>query len=43
MLMEAIADQILATDKNFPELSIIMPASTRQIPLRRASAKPDEH
>jgi glycosyltransferase involved in cell wall biosynthesis len=25
MLMEAIADQILATDKNFPEVSIIMP------------------
>jgi glycosyltransferase involved in cell wall biosynthesis len=25
MLMEAIADQILATDKNFPEISIIMP------------------
>ena len=23
--MEAIADQILATDKNFPEVSIIMP------------------
>jgi hypothetical protein len=25
MLMEAIADQMLATDKNFPEVSIIMP------------------
>jgi hypothetical protein len=25
MLMEAIAEQILATDKNFPEVSIIMP------------------
>ena len=25
MLMEAIADQILATDNNFPEVSIIMP------------------
>jgi glycosyltransferase involved in cell wall biosynthesis len=25
MLMEAIADQILTTDKNFPEVSIIMP------------------
>ena len=25
MLTEAIADQILATDKNFPEVSIIMP------------------
>jgi hypothetical protein len=25
MLMEAIADQILATTKNFPEVSIIMP------------------
>ena len=25
MLMEAIADQILATDKDFPEVSIIMP------------------
>jgi glycosyltransferase involved in cell wall biosynthesis len=25
MLMEAIADQILASDKNFPEVSIIMP------------------
>jgi GT2 family glycosyltransferase len=25
MLMEAIADQILATDKNFSEVSIIMP------------------
>jgi hypothetical protein len=23
--MEAMADQILATDKNFPEVSIIMP------------------
>jgi hypothetical protein len=25
MLMEAIADQILTTDNNFPEVSIIMP------------------
>jgi hypothetical protein len=25
MLMEAIVDQILVTDKNFPEVSIIMP------------------
>jgi hypothetical protein len=25
ILMEAMADQILATDKNFPEVSIIMP------------------
>jgi GT2 family glycosyltransferase len=25
MLMEAIADQILATDKEFPEVSTIMP------------------
>jgi hypothetical protein len=25
MLTEAIADQILATDKNFPEVSIIIP------------------
>jgi hypothetical protein len=25
VLMEAMADQILATDKNFPEVSIIMP------------------
>ena len=25
MLMEAIADQIPATDKDFPEVSIIMP------------------
>jgi cellulose synthase/poly-beta-1,6-N-acetylglucosamine synthase-like glycosyltransferase len=25
MLTESIADQILATDKNFPEVSIIMP------------------
>jgi hypothetical protein len=25
MLIEAIVDQILVTDKNFPEVSIIMP------------------
>jgi cellulose synthase/poly-beta-1,6-N-acetylglucosamine synthase-like glycosyltransferase len=25
MFMDAIADQILTTDKNFPEVSIIMP------------------
>jgi hypothetical protein len=43
MLMEAIADQILATDNNFPEVSIIMPCLNEEIPLPRASAKPEEH
>jgi hypothetical protein len=38
MLMEAIAGQILATDKNFPEVSIIMPCLNEADILLRASA-----
>jgi len=41
--MEAIADQILTTDKNFPEVSIIIPCLIETDTLPRVSAKPEEH
>jgi hypothetical protein len=43
MLMEAIADQILATDKNFPEVSIIIPWFNEADTLAARIGKPNEH
>jgi hypothetical protein len=41
--MDPMTDQLLANDKNFPEVSIIMPRFNGGDPQLRPSAKPEKH